>query len=159
MRQPRFSSLVQLHENREREARRVVGQLEQKRALIEERITALANERHASTTRVNLNEREQLTRYWVALDQHMHKASEMMQAVERDIEKARVVLAEAHKAHATFVKLQEIDALHKQRKDARRAERALEEFSALQFMRKVQAAQREQTQVSQHVTQQQRNDT
>jgi flagellar export protein FliJ len=136
MRRPRFESLVQLHERREREARIAVGRLEQQRAQIEERIAALAQERHKSATTVSLMEREQLTRYWIALDQQMHKATDIMQQIEREIDKARVVLTEAHKTHGTFVKLQEIDAEHQRRKDERRAQRALEEFSALQYMTK-----------------------
>ena len=132
--QPRFQSLVKLHENREREARRQVGDLERQRHTIQVRINGLLDEREAASTNPSIQAREQLSRYWIHIDAQMVSAQATMSQLDKDIEKAQRILAEIHRAHETFLKLQEQDEKHQQQKRERHDARRLEEFAALQYI-------------------------
>jgi len=132
--QPRFQSLVQLHETREREARRQVGELERQRHLAQSRIDALLEDRLAATNGTSVQAREQLTRYWIHIDEQMVSARTIIGQLDKDIDKSRRTLAEIHRAHAIFLKLQEQDAKHERQRRERQDARRLEEFAALQYI-------------------------
>jgi flagellar export protein FliJ len=132
--QPRFQTLVQLHETREREARRQVGELERQRFTVQSRIDALMEERLVATNGTSVQAREQLTRYWIHIDQQLVAVRAIIGQLDKDIEKSRRILAEIHRAHAIFIKLQEQDAKHERQRRERQDARRLEEFSALQYI-------------------------
>ncbi len=132
--QPRFQSLVQLHETREREARRQVGELERQRYTVQLRIDALLEERLVATNGTSVQAREQLTRYWIHIDQQLVSVRAIIGQLDKDIEKSRRVLAEIHRAHAIFIKLQEQDAKHERQRRERQDARRLEEFASLQYI-------------------------
>jgi flagellar export protein FliJ len=132
--QPRFTSLVHLHETREREARRQVGDLERQRHQVQMRIDALIEDRQAATNDTSLQAREQLTRYWIHIDAQMVSAQAVISKLDKDIDTARRSLAEAHRTHATFLKLQEQDKKHEQQRRERQDARRLEEFASLQYI-------------------------
>jgi flagellar export protein FliJ len=130
---PRFAALVVLHERQEQEARRRLGELERKRQDITERIGMLLGERHSAAVVVGLSGRDQLTRYWIHIEAQVRGLHEALAKSETEISAARTVLAEAHRAHATFIKLQEIDALERARLAERQAQRRMEEFAVRRF--------------------------
>lgn len=130
---PRFTALVVLHERQEQEARRRLGELERKRQDITERISILVGERHSAATVVGLSGRDQLTRYWIHIEGQVRSLHEALAKSESDISAARTALAEAHRAHATFIKLQELDALERARLAERQAQRRMEEFAIRRF--------------------------
>ena len=130
---PRFTALVVLHERQEQEARRRLGELERKRQDITERIGILVGERHSAATVVGLSGRDQLTRYWIHIEGQVRGLHEALAKSESEISAARTVLAEAHRAHATFIKLQELDAIERARLAERQAQRRMEEFAIRRF--------------------------
>ncbi len=130
---PRFSALVVLHERQEQEARRRLGDLERKRQDITERIGILLGERHSAAAVVGLSGRDQLSRYWIHIEVQVRGLHEALAKSEMEISAARTVLAEAHRAHATFIKLQEIDASERMRLAERQAQRRMEEFAVRRF--------------------------
>jgi flagellar export protein FliJ len=132
--QPRFQSLVKLHENREREARRQVGELERQRHNIQMRINGLLDEREAASRNPSIQAREQLARYWIHIDAQMVSVQASMSQLDKDIDKAKRILADIHRAHGIFLKLQEQDEKHQQQKRERQDARRLEEFAALQYI-------------------------
>ena len=130
---PRFAALVVLHERQEQEARRRLGELERKRQDITERIGMLLGERHSAAAVVGLSGRDQLTRYWIHIEAQVRSLHEALAKSETEMSAARTVLAEAHRAHATFIKLLEIDALERARLAERQAQRRMEEFAVRRF--------------------------
>ena len=130
---PRFTALVILHERQEQEARRRLGELERKRQDITKRIGILVGERHSAATVVGLSGRDQLTRYWIHIEAQIRSLHEALAKSESDISAARTALAEAHRTHATFIKLQELDALERARLAERQAQRRMEEFAIRRF--------------------------
>ena len=130
---PRFTALVILHERQEQEARRRLGELERKRQDITERISILVGERHSAATVVGLSGRDQLTRYWIHIEGQIRGLHEALAKSESDISAARTALAEAHRTHATFIKLQELDAIERARLAERQAQRRMEEFAIRRF--------------------------
>ncbi len=130
---PRFAALVVMHERQEQEARRRLGELERKRQEISERIGYLMNERHSAAAAVGLSGRDQLTRYWMHIEAQVRGLHEALAKSETEISAARTVLAEAHRAHATFIKLQELDAIERARLAERQAQRRMEEFAVRRF--------------------------
>lgn len=130
---PRFAALVVLHERQEQEARRRLGELERKRQDITERIGIILGERHSAAAVVGLSGRDQLSRYWIHIEAQVRGLHEALAKNEMEISAARTVLAEAHRAHATFIKLQEIDAIEHARFAERQAQRRMEEFAVRRF--------------------------
>ncbi len=129
----RFTALVNLHERQEQEARRRLGELERRRQEEVDRIGALMHQRHDAAATVSLSGRDQLTRYWIHIEAQVRTMQSGLGKVDAEIVTARAALVEAHRAHATFRKLQERDAAERVREAERQAQRRLEEFAARRF--------------------------
>jgi flagellar export protein FliJ len=127
---------VQLHEAREREARRQVGVLEQQRQGVQNRIDGLIADRLAAAQATSIQDRMQLSRYWQHIDGQMVAAEKIVSQLQVEIDKARQHLNEAHRTFAIFKQLQEQDAAQERRRVERQEGRRLEEFAALQYIKR-----------------------
>ncbi len=131
MSKARFQALVDLHGQREAQARTALGRAEVARARVVDVIADVEGQRDAAAAQTDPRLRAVYISFRARIDAELARLANDLRAREVEVEAARQALVNAHRDHAVFTRLRDRDLASRAIERERRAARGIDDFAAV----------------------------
>jgi len=131
MTKARFQALVDLHGQREAQARQALGRAEVARAHVVDVIREVEGQRDAAASQTDPRLRAVYIAFRARIDAELARLANDLRARDGEVEAARQALIAAHRDHAVFTRLRDRDVAARAVERERRAARGVDDFAAV----------------------------